>query len=1251
MFHRSVLALSALTLGSSAIWAQTKPGGADSPAKNEDDESLVVLSPFVVTAGEDANTYKANSTLAGSRVRTDLKDVASSLSVVTAEFLRDTGATNNQTLLQYTTNTEVAGIYGNMAGVGSTYINGATESATNLLRPATNTRVRGLDSADNTRDYFQTDIPWDSFNVGRVDLQRGPNSILFGIGSPAGIINASANTAGYKTEGKVENRLGSFGSARSSFDYNYVVVPEQLSVRVASLYDDTQYRQKPAYNLDRRLFAAARWDPKLFENGHTTIRASYEGGDVKANRPRTLPPIDKITPYFDPNGFNKQLQDATFTTQMGIQPFSSSTLSPGQKANYWFGGSMGVSGGAAPVFTYDNNSTPTSVHAGGNTTYFAIGKDGTRSGSIGGFPYSQQVGIAGYATYAYNLAQYGASHGATAAQVASVAGATQGFFKDKSITDTGIYDFYNNLLDGNTKKEWQNWKAYNASLEQTFFHDRLGFQVVYDRQYYHDGSESNLGYSTFLSVDINAYTYQYPGAYNAANGYNGEVSAKTNPNAGRVYTGAGSPGGSSRSTDRENVRATAFGELRAKDFLDDTLLAKIIGHHTVTGVYSEETYKIEDRSWTRYALTDSWNDLIGKGPDYGGTAGGLSSGARTVSNLTYLTGSVAGYDSASQLGISRIMADQSPSGSYSAKYYDSHWKWSLNPSASDYVNPNAPWTNPTYRPDNTGTDTQSSNPANYVGWKDTTVSVMNADQGDINSLYTAASKTKHMTTSEGLTLQSYLWEDTLVGTFGWRRDKQKIRAGAATVDHITGIADMNYGIDPLDPDTGVTTGDSKSWGLVLHTPKKLSAMLPWKSDVSLAFSNGNNSRVENRYGFNGKKLANSKGSTNDYSIIFNTLNDRLTFKATYYDTKVKDANLSSVTTQTSTLGANTNELVEGEVYGTTSALIDLGGNAGDDKGNEWYWNWATVSHGFDGAYNDPTTALYNNDPETIKQKAAVASWLAQMQPQSWFDAFGYKVDVAKAKAGDYKHAINGGIWQPPSYVNNDLGSNNGGKVNGQWPTGTVDYESKGWEFEITGQPTKNWNVSLNASKQMAQQTALGADLVATVEAMYKKYQSPAGDLRRWWGGDETFRAVFNRDVYSAYLFQKNTNGKMVSEMAPWRFNLVTNYKFDRALLKGFNVGGGYRWEDHKILGYALNATQDNLDVTKPYWSKPDDAVDLWAGYERKISSKLDWRVQLNLRDVGKKPHVTPISVEPDGSYAQYRIQEGMTWTVTNTFSF
>ena len=56
---------------------------------SEESDEEIVLSPFVVTA-EDDQGYQANSTLAGSRLRTDLKDVGASFSVVTAQFLKDT---------------------------------------------------------------------------------------------------------------------------------------------------------------------------------------------------------------------------------------------------------------------------------------------------------------------------------------------------------------------------------------------------------------------------------------------------------------------------------------------------------------------------------------------------------------------------------------------------------------------------------------------------------------------------------------------------------------------------------------------------------------------------------------------------------------------------------------------------------------------------------------------------------------------------------------------------------------------------------------------------------------------------------------------------------------------------------------------------------------------------------------------------------------------------------------------------------
>ena len=340
--------------------AQTVAPATPAPSDTPTSDEMVELSPFVVDASEDAGGYLAKATLAGARVRTDLKDVASSISVVTSQFLQDTGATNNQTLLQYTTNTEVGGIYGNYAGVGGTFIDGANES-NNFLKPNNNTRVRGLDSADNTRDYFQTDIPWDSFNVGRVDLQRGPNSILFGYGSPAGIINSSVNTAGFRNEGNFENRIGSFGSLRFSLDYNHVLLKDELSIRVAAVDDETKYRQDPAYNDDKRVFAALRWEPKFLasDSMHTTLRVNYEHGDVDANRPRMLPPQDRISPYF--GGLDRNGYDPYWAWNAGEVPFSSSAPLPGSVRNFWLTQypGPGVSATANPMFIYDNEGATT----------------------------------------------------------------------------------------------------------------------------------------------------------------------------------------------------------------------------------------------------------------------------------------------------------------------------------------------------------------------------------------------------------------------------------------------------------------------------------------------------------------------------------------------------------------------------------------------------------------------------------------------------------------------------------------------------------------------------------------------------------------------------------------------------------------------------------------------------------------------------------------------------------------------------
>ena len=212
---------------------------------------------------------------------------------------------------------------------------------------------------------------------------------------------------------------------------------------------------------------------------------------------------------------------------------------------------------------------------------------------------------------------------------------------------------------------------------------------------------------------------------------------------------------------------------------------------------------------------------------------------------------------------------------------------------------------------------------------------------------------------------------------------------------------------------------------------------------------------------------------------------------------------------------------------------------------------------------------------------------------------------------------------------------------------------------MTAKPLKNWDITFNASKTTASRTNLSATLSAFIESEHQIFDGPAGDLRTWWAGDTgTFRVNFDGNIYSAYLFQLEQNGQSAPEVHPWAFNTVTNYSFDRGWSKGFNIGGGFRWQDRSILGYGLiaaptptDANNVKLNVNDPLYGPRQSHFDLWLGYEHKFTKKINWRIQANIRNVGEKVHLEAISVEPDGTPAAMRIVEGQTWTLTNTFTF
>jgi outer membrane receptor protein involved in Fe transport len=527
-----------------------------SPSTSAPGEDVVHLTPFVVSTERD-NGYAAASTLAGTRLRTDLRDVGAAVSVVTAQFLADTASTNIKDLLVYTTNTEVGGMSGNFSGVdaGGAFSNPDASFAS----PNQSTRVRGLAGADLTRDFFPTNISMDTYNTERVDISRGANAILFGLGSPAGIINYQLKTPGLTARKfRIQGSIGSEDSYRATFDANIPIIKKQLAVRVIGLNDRRYYQQKPAYEQDKRIFASVKWEPRLVKGGLTQVQVSYENGKQNSNRPRVTPPHDGLTAWYDPQVLNKLAIDPT----LGATPIVTNDAVyahlnwPGR----WYGEQ-------AAIFT-----DPMSATQGGNGVPDSM--TGSRAAAAG---YMQWYAVADYATKAASPLFFLNKRHAPDGE------AWTGLWKIQEILDPTVFDFYNQLLEGPNKKEWGDFDALNISIRQTFFRDAIGFELVYDKQ--------NASRGNFQSISYDAATILVDMQTKLLDG-------TPNPNFGRPYYASNS-GGNMSENEREAYRATAFA---IADFRQKNNWLRHLGRHVFTGVYSKLEVSNFSRGFRGYAL-------------------------------------------------------------------------------------------------------------------------------------------------------------------------------------------------------------------------------------------------------------------------------------------------------------------------------------------------------------------------------------------------------------------------------------------------------------------------------------------------------------------------------------------------------------------------------------------------------------------------------------------------------------------------
>ncbi|HVT73740.1 MAG TPA: TonB-dependent receptor plug domain-containing protein [Lacunisphaera sp.] len=1237
--------------------AQTQNPPARTPAGSED-ESTIILSPFEVSATKDTG-YQATETLAGTRIRTDLKDVASAISVVTKEFIQDVGATNSATLLQYTTNAEVAGTRGTYLGQGNAT---SVDETNNLRNPALANRVRGLAAADNTRDFFVTDIPWDSYNVDRIDIQRGPNSILFGLGSPAGIVNASMHSAEFRNFGSVDAITGSYGTFRSSVDLNQELMKNVLAIRLDGLWDDHKYEQKQAWQNDKRFSGTIRFDPQLFKDRsfHTSIKVKFENGDIKADRPRSLPPYDSITPWF-------QGQDTTSVNGgLGKLAVPNGYVLGSNAAAYfpWLGG-------------YANQQQPIWFIDGASNQLYRIYGGYVNTGALNaaGVPQGAGVNLVGQ-KYADSFSDLTNFH--SYALNAKLPGYQYGQYRDRSLTDSSVFDYYDNLIDGPTASQFEKWNATNIDVTQTFWEDRAGLELTYDRQKYKRGGEALLGFTPTLNIDILQNFQDYViGPNNASN------TNVANPNFGRPFVPAGPGRGSSYQSDRKYVRGSIFGEVRATDFFaPNSFLAKLLGKHRFNGVYSDEKYNAENREWQMYA-----NSLAYATFKLQGNPDGFQNLPPVA--VVYLGGSLKNATTASGANIAGITSNVTLQNG-NIYQFDSTWK---NPTG---VNFSDPWTPPANLQPffnlapvvNTATGavypagTQVSNPANYVGWnsnfQDT---LLRYNNGADLSLLTSAAKSLRETKSYAGSWQGFLWNEAIVPTLGWRYDEVSSKGvSALPVTANRGALDLSpnvYQLPAAFPANQIVKDHSTAGGIVAHLNKLLGEHDFLPINVSLTYNKSNNFQVTDvRHDIYGNSIPNPTGMTKEYGVLLSTKDSKYSFRAVKYDTTSTGVNtqLSVGNGQSGLIGtiADAMNWKNIKTY-YMSAYAWNTANQTDTRhysGVRYMWDPVYVDNSTGrpvgpGAPGSPVPAnshLETQDQADVRRDAAINAlndFERFLAGNGFFKAWNYGIGPASLST-----LTTPGVYQadPAGHQPADVNSvydYRGNPVLQNFFV-TSDARSKGYEFELTANPTRNWRVAFNAAKTTAVRTNVGgAALDGLVSYIDTLMAGPAGDLVRF-NSDFSVANELRADWTGwrgQYTLLKLQEGTATPELRKWRYNFVSNYSFDHGLLKGVGVGAGYRWQDKVIIGYPVipnptNPTLGSFDLTKPYYGPSEDALDLWVSYERKLTQKLNWRIQLNVYNVGQNDKLIPISVEPDGhTWAAARIAPVQEWQLTNTFSF
>ncbi|MDF5706904.1 MAG: TonB-dependent siderophore receptor [Nostoc sp. S4] len=152
---------------------------------------------LVVTGEQDG--YRAQDASTATKTDTPLRDIPASIQVIPRQIIEDRAVTQVNQALQ------------NVSGVNASVYQGVTEQI----------NIRGFDTGsyfkNGSANPFQYDLVTTD-NLDRIEVLKGPAGVLFGQGSPGGIVNLVTKKPLNEPYYNVSFSAGSFGLYRPSLD-------------------------------------------------------------------------------------------------------------------------------------------------------------------------------------------------------------------------------------------------------------------------------------------------------------------------------------------------------------------------------------------------------------------------------------------------------------------------------------------------------------------------------------------------------------------------------------------------------------------------------------------------------------------------------------------------------------------------------------------------------------------------------------------------------------------------------------------------------------------------------------------------------------------------------------------------------------------------------------------------------------------------------------------------------------------------